>query len=135
MRTFTLEPGMLSMGGQFYPTGHIVAMFPTEDAARAAAKDLARAGCAEDAILWLPPAVLLQEVVRTVGNADIPLPSAGTEADTTRRYAELAAQGHHGLVIASPDDEHAPGVLQALQAHQPSYAQKYRMLVIEDIVE
>ena len=135
MRTFTLSRDMLNMRGQFYPTGHIVAMFPTEQAAREAAKDLGRAGCAEDDILWIPPETFMQEVIRTVGNADIPLPSPGSEADTTRRFAELAAQGHFGIMIKSPDHAHSEGVLQALQGHAPSYAQKYRMLVIEDIVE
>ena len=103
------------------------------ETANRAAKDLGRAGCAEDDILWIPPETFLQEVVRTVGNADIPLPSPGTEADTTRHFAELAAQGHYGIMIKSPDHAHSEGVLQALQAHAPSYAQKYRMLVIEDL--
>lgn len=135
MRTFTLTQDMLTMSGQFYPTGHIVAMFPSEQAARDAGQALVRAGSSEDDIFWMPPQVFLEQVQRKVDDGTTALPSPGSEGDTKDRFAELATQGHHGLMIRSPDRRHEDDVMQALHAHQPSYAQKYRRMIIEDIVE
>lgn len=133
MKTFQLTPDLLNMRGQFYPTGHIVAMFPDEDAARSAGEALARAGLAADAVALISPEVMLRDIVRTVGSGDIPLPSAGTEGDTVRRFSDYASNGHWGLLIRThgKDGDIAQEVLQG--NHQPSHAQKYRMLVIEDI--
>lgn len=135
MRSFNLTQDMLTMGGQFYPTGHIVAMFPTEQAARDAAQALVRAGSREEDIAWMPPQVFLEQIRRKVDDGTTPLPSPGSEADTKDRFAELATQGHHGLMIRTPERRHEDEVMQALHAHHPSYAQKYRRMIIEDIVE
>ena len=135
MRPFALTREMLNYGGQFYPTGHIVAMFPTEAAARDAARRLVLAGTPEDDVLWITPEAFTEQVAHGVDLEDPPLPSAGTETSTVRHFAELAAQGHYGLVIHAPDAKHQDAVLQALQESHPSYAQRYRRLVIEDIAE
>jgi hypothetical protein len=133
MQPFQLSPDMLNLRGQFYPTGHIVAMFPAEDAARAAGEALARAGLPGDAVALISPEVMLRDIVRTVGNGDIPLPSAGTEGDTVRRFADYASDGHWALLIRAGGDD-GDRALEVLQGHhKPSHAQKYRMLVIEDI--
>jgi hypothetical protein len=134
MRSFSLSRDMLNIRGQFYPTGYIVASFPSEQAARDAAKAVAEAGTDPDEIYLLTPEVVMGEIAHTVGNAGIPLPSAGTEADTVRRFVELAAQGHYTLMIPSPDREHKDPVTSALERAAPAYAQKYRSLVIEDLV-
>ena len=133
MKEFQLSPDMLSLGGRFYPTGHIVAMFPGEDAARAAARALADANIPDDEISLITPEVMMRDIVRTVGNADIPLPSPGTEADTVRRFSDLAAQGHHALLIHVSREHDSDQVMQALRDHRPSHAQYYRRLVIEDL--
>jgi hypothetical protein len=133
LKNFQLSQDMLNLGGQFYPTGHIVAMFPGEDAARAAARALADARFPEDDISLITPEAMMRDVVRTVGNADIPLPSPGTEADTVRRFSELAAQGHHALLIHVSREHDSDQVMAALRDHRPSHAQYYRRLVIEDL--
>lgn len=133
MRPFTLTRAMLSLGGQFYPTGHILAMFPTEEAARQAAKALARAGCHDDDILWITPQSFLEQVVGQVGDEEPAFPSPGTEGATTHHFAELAAQGHYGIMINSPDAKCNERVMATLHEHHPSFAQKYRWLVIEDV--
>ena len=133
MKPFSLSKDMLNIRGQFYPTGYIVASFPSEQAARDAAQAVTEAGADADEIYLLTPEAVLGEIAHTVGNAGIPLPSAGTEADTVRRFVELAAQGHYTLMIPSPDSEHKEPVRAALE--RSSYAQKYRMLVIEDVVQ
>ena len=133
MKRFQLDQHMLNIRGQFYPTGYIVAMFPSEQVVQEAARALTDAGLGEDAISWITPEVMMSEVVRTVGTSDIPLPSPGTEADTVRRFSHLAAQGHHALMIHAPDSDDSDRVMEALRRHEVSHAQKYRMLAIEDL--
>ena len=133
MTPFTLEPNMLTMGGVFYPTGYMFVMFPNEQDARAAEAKLESDGYSGESISLLTPDIIHEKVARTVGSADNPLPSAGTEADTVRRYAELASQGHHALLIHAPSAEETEHIMEVLKHSRISYAQKYRHLVIEDL--
>ena len=133
MKPFVLESSMLTMGGVFYPTGHMFIMFPGADQARQAAQALIDDGTEGDAISLLTPEVIQEHITRTVGNADIPLPSAGTEADTVRNYAQLAGQGHHALLVHAPKAEQSDRVMEVLKDSGFSYAQKYRQLVIQDM--
>lgn len=134
MKQFEFDSSMTTMGGVFYPTGYMVVMFPTEQDATDAARKLDDDGFSGDNVALLTPTVIQEKIARTVGSADIPMPSAGTEADTVRRYAELAAQGHHGLMIHSPHGEETAHIMELLEGAPVSYAQKYRQLVIEDLV-
>ncbi|HWI79608.1 MAG TPA: RNA-binding protein, partial [Ramlibacter sp.] len=70
-----------------------------------------------------------------VGSADIPLPSAGTEADTVRHFAHLASEGHHALMIHAPSAHDSDRVMEILKDARMSYGQKYRHFVIEDLVD
>jgi len=133
MKPFQLSRNLLDMGGQFYPRGHIVAMFPTKEAAEGAARALAGVGVAGDDVSLIPPEVMLGEITHTIGNSGSGLPSAGTEADTTRRFAQYASQGHHALLIRSPDSAHQEQLMDVLRDHQVSHAQRYGRLVIEDL--
>ena len=63
------------------------------------------------------------------------MPSAGTEADTVRRFAELASEGHHALMIHAPSAKQTEHVMDVLKDANISYGQKYRHFVIEDLVE
>lgn len=135
MKPFTLEPSMLTLRGVFYPTGHLFLMFPTEQDARDAGRKLRDAGLDPEGVTLLTPADILEKIVRTVGNADIPLPSPGTEAETVRQYARLASQGHFALLIHAPSSEESTRVMSVLQGTPISYGQKYRRLAIEDLVE
>lgn len=126
---------MLTLRGVFYPTGHMFLMFPTEQDARNAERALEDDGYNGESISLLTPLDIQEKVARTVGNADIPLPSAGTEADTVRHFTELASQGHHALMIHAPSAEETAHVMQVLRDAPISCGQKYRHLVIEDLVE
>jgi hypothetical protein len=135
MKHFELEPGMTTMRGVFYPTGYMVLMFPSEQDARAAERKLEEDGLSGEKICLLPPEVIQEKIARTVGTADIPLPSAGTEADTVRRFAELASQGHYALMIHAPHGDETAHIMDVLVGAPISYGQKYRQLVIEDLVD
>jgi len=133
MRPFQLDSSMTTMRGTFYPTGWTVLMFPGERQARDAAALLARNGVGEDAMMFLTPQDVRDDLVDATGD-DQPMPSAGSEGDTVRKFTELAAQGHHGLMVHTPSQEEADRVKALLQDAPISYGQRYRKLVIEDVV-
>ena len=133
MKPFALEPNMLTLGGVFYPTGHMFVMFPTEQDARDAERLLEDDGYTGESISLLTPLDIQEKIARTVGSADMPLPSAGTEADTVRHFAQLASQGHHALLIHAPKAMETEHIMEVLKHSKISYAQKYRHLVIEDL--
>jgi hypothetical protein len=135
MKPFHLEPNMLTMRGVFYPTGHMVLMFPSEQDARDAERLLEDDGYSGEAVSLLTPTLIQQELARTIGSTDMPMPSAGTEADTVRRIVELASQGHHGLMIHAPTAAESDHIMNVLKHAKISYGQKYRHLVIEDLVD
>ena len=135
MKPFALESNMLTLGGVFYPTGYMFLMFPTEQEARNAERALEGSGLQDEAVSLLSPQDVQEKVARTVGSADIPLPSAGTEADTVRQYAQLASQGHWALLVHAPSGDESGHVMETLKDAKISYGQKYRHLVIEDLVD
>lgn len=133
MKAFELAPDMLTLAGVFYPTGYVFAMFPTEADARGVGAALERGKLSEKPVMLLSPQQTLEQVVRTVGSADIPLPSAGTEAATVRQYAALAGQGHWAVMVHAPDADHTEAVMHEVRKAPFSFAEKYRRLVIEDL--
>ena len=72
-------------------------------------------------------------ITPTVSNADDPLPSAGTEGATVRAYTKLAKEGHHALLVKTPNEESAERMMEIVRRGPCSIAQRYRMLVIEDL--
>lgn len=135
MKAFTLEPRMTTMGGVFYPTGYMVLMYPTERDAHHAAALLEAAGVKEDDVSLLTPAEFERQIVgeTTADDDENEMPSAGTEGDTERRFANLARQGHHALLVHAPSARESEHVMEVLSGTPISYGQKYRHLVIEDL--
>ncbi|RYF66410.1 MAG: RNA-binding protein [Comamonadaceae bacterium] len=134
MKPFTLESDMKNMGGVFYPTGYMILMLPSEQAARDAGQLLADGGFSDDDVALITPQDFRRQIAGAAGDENI-LPSAGTEGDTVRRFVELADEGHHGVMIHVPHGEDADRAVAILKDAPISYGQKYRRLVIEDIVE
>ncbi|MDB5859638.1 MAG: hypothetical protein JWQ76_3327 [Ramlibacter sp.] len=134
MKTFTLQPGMTTMGGVFYPTGYMVLMFPTEHDAQDAARRLDEVGLDEEAVCHASPDEFLREVLGATGDEDDDhMPSAGTESDTARRFSQLAREGHHALLVHAPSARQSDYVMEVLHEARISYGQKYRQLVIQDL--
>lgn len=133
MRAFELLDGMKTMGGVFYPTGWTVLMFPGEQQAREAGRKLEEAGIADRDVMLMSPQDFRTHIQGAAGDDTI-LPSAGSEGDTVRRFAELAAQGHYGVLVHAPSHDESDRVAEVLKDCPISYGQKYRKLVIEDIV-
>lgn len=134
MKPFEMDPKMLTMRGVFYPRGYLFAMFPTREDAERVEHDLLASGYSpEFETQFLTADDVMGKVVSTVGNSDSPLPSAGSESGTVRRYAEFAAQGHCALLIHAPSEEDGERVMEVIRRGPVSIAEKYRMLVIQDM--
>lgn len=132
MTPFSLDSSMTSMGGVFYPTGHVFALVPSDDVAQAAAQALHALGY-DGAVRHATPEVILSDIVPTLGDPDEGLPSVGMEGEIVRRIGELAASGHHGLLVdLGKDDAHK--VADVLNAYGATAAFYYRELVIEELV-
>ncbi|MDM0016661.1 hypothetical protein [Variovorax saccharolyticus] len=134
MKHFTLDPHMTaSVGGAFYPTGHTIVMFPDPKDASAVGHQLLEDGFSGDEIYLIPPQVVLQQITPTVREADSPLPSAGTDAATVRAYTKLAREGHTALLVKTKNEATANRLMEHVRTVPFSIAQRYRMLVIEDL--
>ncbi|MDM0021937.1 hypothetical protein [Variovorax saccharolyticus] len=121
-----------TIGGGFYPSGYSMVMFPDQATAMAVGTELSDAdGDAE--VFFLTPAAILSQITPTVSDADDPLPSAGTEGATVRAYSKLAKEGHHALLVKTPNEEAADRMMEVVRRFPYSIAQRYRMLVIEDL--
>ena len=133
LMSFSLDPSMTAaLGGAFYPTGYSVVMFPDEATAVSVGEELSER-LEDSEIFLLTPAAILSQITPTVSDADDPLPSAGTEGATVRAYTKLAKEGHHGLLVKTPDAETAQEMMEVVRRAPYSMAQRYRALVIEDL--
>jgi hypothetical protein len=135
MNPFNLTRRMTNMRGVFYPTGHIVLMFPTEADARHACKLLRQDGLSEDDLCLAKPEEFESQIIGATDEDDATLlPSIGTESDTARHFRELAHEGHHALIVHATAKVSSSHVLDLLHDSHISYGQRYRFLVIEDLV-
>ncbi|MDO8718751.1 MAG: RNA-binding protein [Polaromonas sp.] len=130
MKDFELTPKMLSLGGVFYPTGYAFIMFPNSADAAQVAREL---DADHEDIMLLTPADILTQVGKADDESDVALPSIGTEGATVRKYVDLAREGHHALMIPAPSQEATERIMAVVRQVPFSYAQRYHMLVIEDL--
>ena len=134
MRNLAIDSSMLApIGGAFYPTGHSMLMFESEDLAREVAQRLLEHGFSRDEIYLVPASVVLAQISPTVADADNPLPSAGSDAATVRAFTKLAREGHAGLLVRTEEDEARDRLMAGVGSTPRSIAQRYRRLVIEDL--
>lgn len=135
MKAFSIDAAMTNMRGVFYPRGHIVLMFPTEQDARHAAELLRKDGVSEDDLCLAHPQEFEQQISTAIDEYDdVLLPSVGTELDTARHFRDLAHKGHHALIVHAASGLSSEHVLELLKETPISYGQRYRFLVIEDLV-
>lgn len=134
MNNFSLDPSMVAaLGGAFYPTGYSFVMFEAAADAKQVGRQLVESGIPGDSIYLIPPEVVLSQITPTASDADDPLPSAGTEGATVRAYTKLARDGHTALMVKTDDEDAAEAMMQVVRTVPYSIAQRYRMLVIEDL--
>jgi hypothetical protein len=127
---------LTNLRGVFYPTGHMVLMFPTAEDARRACELLRRDGVSEDDLCLATPQEFERQITGTTDeDDDMLLPSVGTEAETARRFRLLAHEGQHALIVHANAGMASDHVLDVLKGLPITYGQRYRHLVIEDLVD
>ncbi|RZI81423.1 MAG: RNA-binding protein [Rubrivivax sp.] len=131
MKPFMLESKMLTMGGVFYPTGYVFAMFQSLEDADKVDAALQNAGFNSDDIMLLRPEAILNDVSPTVPETAGPMPSVGSEAATVRKYTELARQGHCALLIPAASAERTERLMDVMHQVPFSMAEKYHFLAME----
>lgn len=135
MKQFSLSSGMTTMRGVFYPRGHMVLMFPTQKDALLAADNLRADGVSEDDMSLATPEEFEREITTFCeDHDDLLLPSVGTEADTAQLFRKFAHEGHHALMVHAGAKLTSQHVMELLKDTHCSYGQRYRFLVIEDLV-
>jgi hypothetical protein len=133
-KRFVLRPEMVNVWGIFYPTGYVVVMFPTEQQAEQVGRELVSGGYDREAILFLSPETILREIAPVDGgDAEVGLPSAGTENAKADNNINLPQQGQSGLMVLAESDEDTEVVMSAVRTQSFSCALKYHLLVIEDL--
>ena len=133
MKDFQLMPDMLTLRGEFYPTGYIFLMLPTQDHARQLERQLRAADIQEPDMLFLTPELVLEKVAPTTRHHGEALPSVGTEGATALRYRALAEQGHCAVMVRPDSDADLEKIMAVVRALPFSIAEKYRLLAIEDL--
>lgn len=133
MNTFTADPSHFTMGGAYYPTGHVFAMFTDEAAAQAAAAQIA-AVAGVGAITLATPAAIQQAFAQRAADVGTGAPSVGREDQFMLRFVELAQAGKAGLLIELADAE-VEAISAILNANGALLAYCYRKLVIEELVD
>lgn len=134
MKTLNVDSSMRALiGGAFYPSGHTMVMYATEQQARGSAEKLFANGFTGDDVYFVPPADVLAQIGPTVQHTDEPLPSAGTDGATAREFIERAGQGQYGLLVATPGDAAAARLKTVLDEAGYEIARRYYSLAIEDL--
>ena len=133
MKNFVLTPDMLTLGGTFYPRGYAFIMFPSQAAAEKVAAKLGHQPNSGSDVAFLSTAVILKEIGKIDGDIEIDLPSVGTEGATVRKYVDLARKGQCALIVKVDSDEETERVMHLARGASFSYAQRYRLLAIEDL--
>lgn len=135
MKHFALSRNMTNVRGVFYPTGHMVLMFPTSEDARLACELLRKDGVSEDDLCVAGPQEFEEQIAGATDEDDnMLLPSVGTEAETAQHFRQLAHAGHHAVLVHASAKLTSEHVLDLLKDTHISYGQRYRFLVIEDLV-
>ncbi len=133
MKDFTLASRMLTLRGEFYPTGFMFVMVPTLEHAQAIERDLQAIQVGGDDVLLLTSEVVLEQVVPTAAHHGDSMPSIGFESAVVRQYRDLALKGHCAVMIKAGSAEHTEQVMEIVRKQPFSIAEKYRFLVIEDL--
>ena len=134
MKTIEITSSMFTMSDVFYPNGYAFVMFPDSQNAQQVANEIDSFLSDNSEVMLLNPQAILRDIGKLeTEEAEVSLPSIGTEAATVVKYINLARQGHHAVMVRVHSDEEAEQVMQAVRKVPFSYAQRYHLLAIEDL--
>lgn len=135
MKTFEITSHMFTMSDVFYPKGYAFIMFPNAQDAQQVLGELNDKLIGSNEMMLLNPQAVLRDIGKLEGEeAEVTLPSIGTEAATVVKYINLARQGHHALMVRIHSDAESEQVMQSVRKVPFSYGQRYHLLAIEDLV-
>jgi len=135
VKHFSLAAHKSIIRGVFYPTGHMVLMFPSEQDAREACKLLRKDGVSEDDLSLATPEEFERQITGACQeHSDWLLPSVGTEGETAQHFRQLAHDGQYALFVHAGAKITSEHVMDLLKDTHISYGQRYRYFVIEDMV-
>lgn len=132
MSSFVVERNHFTIGGAYYPKGHVFSMFPDESAAHHAAHKVAAI-----AHVGAVDVVRSEDIRQTFGQRAEEvggMPSVGREDQFMLRYVELARENEAGVLIevAGADID---ALTQALKDAGALLAYYYRTLVIDELID
>jgi hypothetical protein len=126
--------------GVFYPTGYIIAVFPTFASAQAAARALARIGLADNEVLAIPGSEALRffEEFRAnsglwAGVMSMLSRAFGTEQIFTDADVHRAEAGEGFLAVHSPEEAQTRHIQQLMMPFEPDSMQWYRAGGVETL--
>lgn len=133
MKDFALASRMLTLRGEFYPTGFLFVMLPTLDDARKVERALLALNIGGDDVMLATAEVILEKIAPTAAHHSETMPSVGTESAMVAKYRALALEGHCALLVRAGSPEHTQQVMAVVRTVPFSTAEQYRFLVIEDL--
>lgn len=134
MKPLAVTSAMTTMNGVFYPSGHVFALFQTEELLQNAASALEDA-THSGSLAHATPDFIRREITQTVSDGGTAMPSVGAESDIVRRIDDLAQRGYHGVLIELSDTDVVEKLQATLAQVQATAAFYYRTFVIEELVE
>ena len=134
MKPLLVTSAMTSMNGVFYPTGHVFALFASQQAAQQAAAAL-QAAAHQGSLAYADPEGIRREITHTADDDITSLPSVGADSDIVRRIDDLARHGYHGVLIEVHDKDAIENVQHQLAQAQAAAAFYYRTFIIEELVQ
>jgi hypothetical protein len=133
MKDFEMASRMLTMRGEFYPTGFMFVMLPSLDDASRVERSLLAHNIGGDDVMLLKSQDILEQLVPTAAQHNNTLPSVGSESAMVQRYRSLALEDHCALMIRAGSTDHTEEVMEVVRTVPFSLAEKYRFFVIEDL--
>ena len=134
MKPLVVTSAMTTMNGVFYPTGHVFALFKTQELLENAAAALEDA-THTSSLSHANPDRIRREITHTVSDTGTVMPSVGADNDIVRRIDDLAQRGYHGVMIELNDKDDVEKLQAALTQMQAAAAFYYRTFIIEELVE
>lgn len=126
------EANKIMEGGVFYPTGYVVAAFPSSRDARKARDALLADGFDSDAVQHIDARSMAQEAGSNLEHRG--LMAVGASVPVREKQLELAREGCDFLLICAPEDDEEQRVIRALSTVPVRYAVKYKRLIIENLI-
>lgn len=118
----------------FSPSKHVVVALPSKEAVDAAVQDLRRSGISDADLVVYSDEEMRELAEREVHDATLAA-RIGQEYNLAVARLDLAASGHHFLVVPARNDTTVQAVAEAARRNGAVRAQRYGTFIIEELIE